>query len=160
MNERQNAQAQYAKARGNLILMIILTLLNMIMVIAGSDYFMLFSATVPYAFVTIGIESGHQTVMIMCTVFAVIGVVAYLVCWALSKKHVGWMLTAMIFFIVDTLALIGIYVLSGDFSGILDLAIHAWVMYYLVIGVRYGFKLKNMPEELVQTTDMNMDMFN
>ena len=160
MNERQNAQAQYAKARGNLILMIILTLLNMIMVIAGSDYFMLFSATVPYAFVTLGVVSEAQSVMILCTAIGVIGLAGYLLCWALSKKHVGWMVAAMIFFVVDTLALIGIYVLSGDFSGILDLAIHAWVMYYLVIGVRYGFKLKNMPEEPVQTTDMNMDMFN
>lgn len=32
--------------------------------------------------------------------------------------------------------------------GILDLAIHIWVLYYLIVGVKYGKQLKNMPEEV------------
>jgi hypothetical protein len=36
--------------------------------------------------------------------------------------------------------------MSGDFVGsLVDLLFHAWVMYYLISGVRSGFKLQKMP---------------
>ena len=63
-----------------------------------------------------------------------------------SKKHVGWMVGALTYFAMDCALLIILCVMSGDFvSSLVDLLFHAWVMYYLISGVRSGFKLQKMP---------------
>jgi hypothetical protein len=43
--------------------------------------------------------------------------------------------------------MIGLYIWVGEVSGVLDVLIHAWVLYYLFIGVKYGRELKNAPVE-------------
>ena len=86
----------------------------------------------------------------MNLVIAGICLLAYLLCWIFSKKHYGWMIAALVMFIMDTLALVGIYLMIEDFSGIMDLLIHAWVLYYLFLGVTNGRKLKQLPEEVVE----------
>ena len=47
-------KAKYDNSRANLLLMIIFTAINVILAAAGTDYMMLFSATVPYLFATLG----------------------------------------------------------------------------------------------------------
>jgi len=36
-----------------------------------------------------------------------------------------------------------------------DFAFHAWVLYYLILGVRSGFQFKNLPEETIVPTSEN-----
>lgn len=58
------------------------------------------------------------------------------------------MVVALILFIIDSLLMVGFYLLAGGLeNGIFDIVIHAWVMYYLIIGVKYGAMLKKMPIE-------------
>ena len=57
------------------------------------------------------------------------------------------MIGALVLFSLDTLALVGINLFIGEIPGIIDIAIHAWVLYYLIMGVVSGYKLKNMPQE-------------
>jgi hypothetical protein len=57
------------------------------------------------------------------------------------------MIAALVMFSLDTLFLIGLYILLGDAFGILDTLIHVWVLYYLIVGVINGVKLKKLPEE-------------
>ena len=83
---------------------------------------------------------------------AFFGIAVYFVCWLLSKKHYAWMIVALVLFSMDTLAMVALYVLVGDFSGILDVLIHAWVMFYLITGVINGYKLKKQPDEEIQST--------
>ncbi len=147
LNEREVALKQLSVARGNLLLMIILTVINIILAAVGSDTMLLFSATVPYYVATIGILSEIGILAGTGLGIAAVILIIYLLCWIFSKKHYGWMIAALVLFILDTLAMIGIYMLYGDASGVLDIVIHAWVLYYLVIGVRYGYKLKKMPAE-------------
>lgn len=157
MNKTQAAAAgpraialqKYTSARQNLLLMIALTALNAIILAFGSNTMLLFSATVPYLAVVYGVVSESTPFLIAC-IFAAVGMLtAYFLCWLLSKKHYGWMIAAMVMFIIDTAVMVLHYLLIGDFSGILDVIIHVWVLYYLILGVRYGYQLKTLPEDPV-----------
>lgn len=143
---RAIAEQKYSTARGNLLLMTILTVINTVLLIANSSYMLLFSATVPYLSVAFGLAFGGGLFYAFIAV-AVINIALYLASWQLSKKNYGWMILALVLFILDTIIMGGMYLLIEEASGILDVLIHAWVLYYLIIGVKYGKKLKNMPED-------------
>ena len=146
---RQLAENKYKIARGNLLLMIVFTLLNIVLLFTGSDVMWLFSATIPYYVVIFGVVSEDAVFLTINVVIAAIGLLAYLLCWIFSKKRYGWMIAALVMFIVDTLAMVGLFLLAGEFSGIMDLVFHAWILYYLFLGVTNGRKLKQLPEEVV-----------
>ena len=91
-----------------------------------------------------GLMAEDATVLL--TVGLVVGLILtlpYLFCWIFSKKRVGWMVAALVFFGIDCLFLL----VTFDLSMIPDILIHAWVMFYLITGVINGFKLKKMPED-------------
>lgn len=140
-------QQKYNTARINLLLMIGLTVLNVVLAFVGSDSMMLFSAIVPYIAAVWTTIPEFQPIIIPLIAIAVISIAAYLVCWIFSKKHYGFMIAALALFVIDTLALVAFYLWAGEVSGILDIVIHAWVLYYLIIGVINGVKLKKLPEE-------------
>ncbi len=151
-NKASNAQLNVAKtkyqsARANLLLMIILTAVNIALLFINAEYMLLFSATVPYFAVIIGMATQIDIMIAVSVCFAVAILLIYLLCWGMSKKHHGWMIGALVMFIVDTIAMILMYVSMGDFSGVLDIAIHAWVLYYLIIGVANGKKAKEVPAD-------------
>lgn len=143
---RAIAEQKYSTARANLLLMSILTVINTVLLLAGSSYMLLFSATVPYLSVAFGLAFDGGLLYAFIAV-AVINIALYLASWQLSKKNYGWMILALVLFILDTIIMGGMYLLVEEASGILDVLIHAWVLYYLIIGVKYGKKLKNMPED-------------
>lgn len=154
MSTKEMVQQKYKTARNNLLLMLILTVVNIVLYVTGSDTMMLFSATVPYFGIIIGSVSGSQAFLTFCICIAAAILILYLLCWILSKDHYGWMTVALVLFIIDTLAMIGMYFGLGEISGILDVVIHVWVLYYLIIGVKYGKQLKNMSDEPVDDIEM------
>lgn len=145
--QREEVQQKYNNARSNLILMIAFTFINVVLLAVGSDVMMLFSATVPYFAVTIGVISEDSVIFIIGILIALAILSIYLLCWILSKKNYGWMIAALVLFILDSICMCVLYVLIQDFSGVLDAAIHIWVLYYLITGVKYGAKLNKLPEE-------------
>ena len=144
---RQSLEQKAKGGRSNLLIAIILTLLNIVMFIAGSETMMLFSISVPYYAVLFGVILGGQELMITGCVIAGIILLAYFLCWLLSKKHVGWLIAALVLMILDTLVLIGFYLLAGEVSGILDFVFHAMIIYYLAAGISAAKKLKELPPE-------------
>ncbi len=145
-NKKALALAQVEKARSNLILMIVLTAVNVAMLLFGSDYMLLFSATVPYFSVIFGtaVEGGLAVGIAIAAI--ILGL--YILCWIFSKKYYGFMIAALVLFVLDTLVMALVYLGISEISGVLDVIIHIWVLYYLVIGVTGGYKLKHLsPEE-------------
>lgn len=157
MTPRQETQMKYNRSRANLLLVIICTVVNLFTVTFSNTYF-LFSATIPMLFpytmaalvedpefmAEVGITAEASTPLIITgLVIGLILVLPYLLCWIFSKKRVGWMIASLVFFSIDCLFLL----LTFDTSIIIDLLIHAWVMFYLVTGVINGKKLKGMPED-------------
>ena len=147
MNKNQTLEQKYNSTRMNLLLVVILTAVNIILYIAGSESMLLFSASVPYYAVIFGSVMPLPILSIPCYVIAGICILVYLLSWIFSKKRSGWLVVALVFFIVDTIAMVALYVSAQDFSGILDIVLHAYILYSLFVGVSTGKKLKNMPAE-------------
>lgn len=148
MSHRDVQEQKFKAARANLLMAIIFTILNIVMFMVGSDTMLLFSISIPYFAVVLSSLFGIQSLLIAGCVIAFVIVAAYFVCWLMSKKHYGWLIGALVLFGVDILAMVGLYVLAGEVSGILDVVFHCWVLYYLIIGVGAGSKLKTMPVEV------------
>lgn len=147
LSPRDIAQQKYDTARGNLLLMIILTAVNLVLLFFDSATMLLFSATIPYLVMMFGIALEETTAIVFAGSVAAAIILIYLSAWIFSKKKYGFMALALVMFLIDTAFMVGIYLWSGDFSGILDVLIHAWVLYYLVIGTVNGRKLKALPPE-------------
>ena len=148
VSKRQVALSKYASARGNLLLMLAFTVVNIVLLLIGSETMFLFSATVPYFSVILATLEEMRVVMIPLLAIAAVSLAAYLICWIFSKQHFGWMIAALVLFVIDSLCMVGFYALGGNIAdGFIDVLIHIWVLYYLIIGVKYGAQLRSLPEE-------------
>ncbi|MGM9637142.1 MAG: hypothetical protein ACI3YK_04050 [Eubacteriales bacterium] len=166
-NPRFALQNKLNISRGNLMLVILFTVINCALLIGGSTTYFLFSAIVPYAliatsqyltgFAPLEAYEGEYAfeflpAMVFYVVIAVAAVIVlcYLVCWILAKKHAfAAFLTALILFGIDSLLLFLDTVLGGsiDLSVLIDVAAHVWVIYYLILGLSASVKLKKLPPE-------------
>ena len=147
---RQKLQQRYATARVNLLLMMIFTVVNIVLLFTPMDLMMLFSAAVPYYGVAFGIFVEVPAFLIFTLVVAAVILVLYLLCWIFSKKHVAWMIVALVLFAIDTLMLIPATLLLLETPPILDFVFHALVLYYLILGTVSGCKLKKLPAETAE----------
>lgn len=103
-NSREYLLRQVANGRYSLLLIVILTVVNLIMTILDTNTYFLFSASVPYylVFMGMGIENGFVdgawnvkgTLTYTGLVIALVIVAVYLLCWLLSKKRAGWLTAA------------------------------------------------------------------
>lgn len=56
------------------------------------------------------------------------------------------MIAALVLFAIDTVFTAALYFFVEDVSGVVDMVIHAMVLYYLISGVSNGHKLKKLAE--------------
>ena len=164
LTPRQNYERKYNAARANLLLVVIVTLVNLLLVSTGSDSYFLFSAYIPYFITTVGLAwcgmlppeyyeapledyiFYDKSLFAALLIFAVILTLLYLLAWFMSKKNrVGWLIFALAFFGLDT---VGMLVLNGfAIESIMNIVFHAWVIYYLIMGIVAHRKLKNLPPD-------------
>lgn len=154
---RQIKRDQYGVARGNLLLVVIFTLINVVLCLLGQDSYFLFSAIVPYFIASIGALWGGlyppeyyadlemteadflpMGFVIACAAVAVVIIAVYFVCWLLAKKHVAFMIIPLVLFVIDTVAMPILFGISIEW--ILDYVFHAWVLVSLTIGIVYYFR--------------------
>jgi len=158
--ERARLEGKYRTSRYNLLLVIIFTVVNIVLLVTQSNRYFLFSATVPYFIADIGMvfggmypeefyfETGVQplfdtTGFVFLLSVAIVILAFYLLCFMMSKnKKVGWLIAALVFFSVDTAALLFLY----GFEGIIDIAFHGWVIFDLASGIKAHSDLKKLPE--------------
>lgn len=147
VQSRAALQQKYARSRHELLVVIILTLVNLALLALDSGYMLLFSASVPYIAVAFGIAFQLPVLLGISIFIAAVTLGLYFLCWLLCKRNFGWLVLALVLFILDTLCLVGFYLLLGEVGGIFDLIIHAVVLYHLIVGVRSGAQLRKLPEE-------------
>ena len=170
LSERAMLENKYRSARIDLLLVAIMTLVNIVFVITGSDTYFLFSASVPYLlsfvsalycgklspeiyeYLEIDVATAEflpAPVFYVALAIALVITALYVVAFFLSNKgRVGWLVFALIFFIIDTLVMLFYYGISFDM--IIDYVFHAMVIVILAIGIKAHRKLENLPpEELV-----------
>ncbi len=164
LSQRQILENKFTSVRSNILFVVICTLINIILLVTNSNTYYLFSAYVPFAFVDLGMafcgmypaeyygEDFAELLFVDKSFFAVMVAIAavilvlYLISWIFSGKgRLGWMIFALVFFSIDTVALLLLNGISIDWA--LDYVFHAWVVFSLASGVSAGRKLKKLPEE-------------
>lgn len=148
-------------ARYNLVVVMAFTVLNLVMLLAGSGRYFLFSSTICYYLPFFGYMFDLYTVSTYTLTGLVLGLVplaAYLLFWLLSLKNDRWLIPATALFALDTLALVGIVLMTGNIIGmILPAIVYAWVIITLVRAVLAGERLRKLPavipEELVEAEE-------
>lgn len=171
VNERTLNQ-KYMTARMNLLLVIAFTAINILLLVTNSGSYFLFSAAIPYLLVDLGMlfcgmyppevyqgelagsEFLPPVVFYCLLAIAVVLLLLYLAAFFLSKKQAGWLIFALVFFSLDTLAMFACYGISLD--SILDIAFHVWAIVIFVQGIQAHGKLKALqsaPLSAVPMTD-------
>lgn len=164
-SERYTLENKYNTTRYNLLLVVGFTLVNIVLLLVDSNTYFLFSAYIPYTVATMGMilcgkypmeyygggspsdyNFMSQSAFIGIIVLAVILVALYALAYIFSKKlRPGWLIFALVSFILDTLFM---FVDAGIQTDMLiDYLFHIWVIVSLIIGVSAGYKLKKLPPE-------------
>lgn len=166
MSQRELLESKYKNSTHNLLIVAIFTLINVVLLIAQSNTYFLFSASIPYALVDFAmffcgrypeeVYYGMADVVFLDNTFFVIAVVLaaliillYFLSWLFAKKNkIGWMIFALVFFALDTVAMLAYYGINADM--IVDIVFHAWVLISLATGISNYYKLKKLPVEVVE----------
>ena len=141
--------AKYKNMRLSLLFVVVCTYLNLVFSLLG--VYFVFSLHLPTLFCTTGAllyqESGEIVYYVTGVIIAALLAVPYLLCWIFSKKRSGWMIVALILYIIDTLFFL-IDFLSLIGSGepmIFDLLFHVYVIVSLSLGIKYASDMKKEP---------------
>ena len=162
-SQRQVLENKYNSSRHNILLVVVFTFINLILLVTNSNTYFLFSAYVPYFIADLGMFLGGKYpaefytgemagmdvfgngFFVATLVTALVITALYLLSWIFCKKKSGWMVFALVFFILDTVAMFVLNGVSAD--QIIDVIFHAWVIISLFSGISAYNKLKKLPEE-------------
>ena len=146
-NSRPVLEARLRNARGTVLAILLMTVLNLLFLFLDYGRYFLFSASVPYY--GVAIAKSFELDVGPFAALAVVILAAYLVCWILGKKKPGAITAALVLFGLDTLALLGVIfgLMENPLAGLMDLLFHALVLVELAVGVSAGAKLKKLPPE-------------
>ena len=150
---------KYKSAYFSLLAVVLFTLVNIVMASLGNETYFLFSATVPYFiafsgalycgllpdyyYTELGIPQSElldPSAIVGFAVVALIFVAVYFVVWLLSKNKRGFMIAALVLFIIDTVAMFILYGIALD--SLLDILFHGWVIVSLIMGINEAQKVQ------------------
>ncbi len=163
LSKRDILERRYNSGVTSLLLVVGLTLVNVILLVANSDTYFLFSALLPYFLADYGMfycgmyapeyyadvpdmEFADTSLLVITLSIAAVILLAYLLCWIFArKKKVGWLIFALTFFALDTAFMLFMYGINIDM--LLDILLHAWVIISLASAVNAYYKLQKLPPE-------------
>ncbi len=144
LTEQERYEIKFTSGRVNLLVLLIITVANIGFFIFGQSYLVPFSAAIPYYAVAYGYLPGYLSTTIgwlIAFTFLMTGIV----CWVRARDDWRWLLGGFALVTFDTIALFWLLSQNLAVSFWPDIFFHAWMMYYLSIGVRYGRKLERLP---------------
>ena len=162
LSKRQQLEAKFQSARTDLLLIVVFTVINIVLLVTGSDTYFIFSAYIPYSVAFLGMtlcgkfpaeyyEEAENVfylndkAFIVFVAVAVILTLLYLLCWYLSKNFKsGWIIFGLVMISIDTA-----FLLLFGFTGsmVIDLLFHVWMIVTMSLGLSANKKLKELPEE-------------
>lgn len=150
-SSREYQQQLLSRSRGYLLTVIIFTIINLVLLVLEQGTYFLFSASVPYYLTVLsqmmdGAALGQNTTMAL--IISAVILVGYFLCWLLSARKSVWLTVGMCVFILDTVALIyvALKLMESPLNGIVDLLIHALLIWEMSKGITAAKNLKEMPE--------------
>lgn len=164
---------RYHVGRINILILAAFTLINIVMLAAGNYTYFLFSAAVPYLLVDYGmfftgrypqeyydglegeLDFFNDSFFYVTLAISFVIILFYVVCFLLSKRHVGWLIAAFAAFILDTAMMFLFYDLA---SSIVDIIFHVYVIVYFALAIAGYFKLKTLLAERAAQDALTVDV--
>ena len=140
VGQKQTPEQKYNQARGNLMLVVAFTAINVVMLMLDSNTQFLFSAAFPSVAYALGDYLTEYTGIEMFRIGALMlafgNIGLYLLCWFCAKKYRGFMVFALVLFVLDCFAFLSEFVIFEiDASIGMDVVFHVWVLWALISGV-------------------------
>lgn len=140
----------YQRARGALLIMIIMTAVNCLMDLIGSDMYYLVSVSVFLAYWFFSPDAFGILLPVAI-------LVPWLLAWLLSKRRGGWMIVGLILVCLDTavsLVFLVVFLAGGGYEAlpllIMNLVVHIVVLVVVALGVKNRRVGVMTDEELLQ----------
>ena len=150
-------EKQYASARYSLLALVIFSAINIFSITFAGTYF-LFSSYFSTLFTALGAEfyvaTGAALWLVIGIALSLVVLLPYFLLWLFSKDHPGCMVASLVLFSIDTLLVLVDFIslaTAGDLSYLMDLLIHAIVLFALIGGVKNGYSLRRAKAELQNT---------
>lgn len=148
MTQKQRYIRQIISARSNLMMMMVLTGVNILLYALKTSISFPFSAFLPQLSLLIGIlnygETGSISILLLGIGGFVILAGIYILCYIKTKTSTHWFKTALVLFVLDTIAYLYFMAPILDITTIINLLFHVWLLYYLVMAIDAGSKLKKL----------------
>ncbi len=148
---REYLTQQRSSGKWMILLIVIFTVLNMVLLVCGTERYFLFSADIPHYLTYYGMQmdggsfGGYSVAMLIVALFF-LG--SYTMSWLLVNKNGLWLKVALILWAMDMVALIVMAVVMNMIQArIMDLAIHALLLWEIFQAFRANKRLENMPKE-------------
>lgn len=163
LSPRDMYKSKYNTARGNLLLVAIFTAVNLLLLIADSGTYFLFSASIPYILTDyfmffcgyypaeyyVGFEELELlpgSIYGVAIAISVVIILCYVLFFFLSKNNkLVWIVVSLVFFSIDSLVMFWYYGISIDM--IFDIIFHIWVIVSLSMAIDAHYKLKMLPPD-------------
>ena len=142
LTESERFEVKFTSGRVNLLAFLLVAVANIVFLVLGKSYLVPFFAAVPYYAVAYGYMPGYLSVTggwMVAMAFLAVGII----CWVRAKDDWRWLLGGFALITFDTIAMFWLISQSLAISFWPDIIFHAWMMYYLSTGVRYGRKLEH-----------------
>lgn len=144
---------KYKNARSNLLVMIIFTFASVVLLATDAGYSFLFTAYIPQFLIYLGLnkvdavpkmsDAGSAIFVSLCFII----IIVYLLTYIFSKKKAGWMIAALVLFSIDCLVLLVFTLPAFEYTFLIDYVFHAYVMYFLISGVKNAEEALLFPED-------------
>ena len=157
---------KYKAGRSSLLLAIVLSTVNLILLVAQSDFFFLFSFSIPTIFALVGqefyFETANNLFYTVGVALAAISILVFLACWILSKNHRVALLVAFILLCIDTLIFVSLFALGAatadfDIFYFIELGFRAWLFISVLVGVLAYGKLRNVSQANIDAAEKSME---
>ena len=143
--KKAQLESKFRTARINILVAIGFTVVNIILALTGSDTMFLFSMTGPLVLTWAALDNPGTVLVPMLAILIIGLLTAYVVFWVLSNKRYEWLWGSAVLFGLDTLYMAYLYWNTGLIvNGLLDIAFHAYIIYYFVVALKNGAALKEL----------------
>ena len=135
--------AKYTSSRIFVLLIAACSVIDLVQAALGNGS-VIFSSYLSRWIFEAGLGLTSMPLKVLVCALGVVSIAPYVVCWLLSRKHVGWMIGALGLFAVDTVPYLLHTVppaLAGDYAVILDMAIRVVAFVYIGLGIKHGLDL-------------------
>lgn len=153
-DKRTQLKIKINRGRYNILFFVLMSIINIFMITSGNESMMPYSSAISNTSVSMGVsasmQSGSETPRIIGLVISCAVLLLFMICYLFSKSKPLYLMLSLTLVIADTITLTVISASTNTLTSghiLLDLAIHALAIFYLLGSVRAYNELIRLPDK-------------